>query len=114
MFNIRSFIRDTCAVLLAVCVSALLAVTSLSYPETAETVSSIGSRGTEVRAVQQKLKERGIFHEDITGYYGEKTRQAVITFQKQRGITPTGMTKRLSCPGNGQTSDSKSSVWPLR
>lgn len=101
MFSIRSIIRDVSAILLAVCLSALLTLTSLSYPESYEAISSVGSRGAEVRAVQQKLKERGLFHEDITGYYGEKTRQAVIAFQKQRGITPTGTAGPLTLKALG-------------
>ena len=100
MFNIRSFIRDISALLLAVSISSLLVLTS-SYPDSRDAVSSIGSRGAEVRAVQQKLKERGLFHEDITGYYGEKTRQAVIKFQNQRGITPTGTAGPLTLKALG-------------
>lgn len=57
----------------------------------APTISQLGSRGNEVKAIQQKLKERGIFHDDITGYYGEKTQAAVKKFQKQKGISQTGV-----------------------
>ena len=56
-----------------------------------EAISQVGSRGTEVRAIQQKLKERGLFKSDITGYYGEITRKAVLAFQKQKGISQTGI-----------------------
>lgn len=54
-------------------------------------ISQVGSRGAEVRAIQQKLKERGLFKSDITGYYGEITRKAVLAFQKQKGISQTGI-----------------------
>ena len=101
MFSIRSLIRDFSLLLLAICLSALLAVTSLSYPDSSPAVSSVGSRGAEVRAVQQKLKDRGLFHEDITGYYGEKTRAAVIKFQKQQGITQTGTAGPLTLKALG-------------
>lgn len=53
--------------------------------------SQVGSRGAEVRAIQQKLKERGLFKSDVTGYYGEITRKAVLAFQKQKGISQTGI-----------------------
>ena len=56
-----------------------------------EAISQVGSRGAEVRAIQQKLKERGLFKSDITGYYGEITRKAVLAFQKQKGISQTGI-----------------------
>lgn len=54
-------------------------------------ISQVGSRGAEVRAIQQRLKERGLFKSDVTGYYGEITRKAVLAFQKQKGISQTGI-----------------------
>ncbi|MBR1864806.1 MAG: spore cortex-lytic enzyme [Ruminococcus sp.] len=77
-------------------VTALLAVilglALLSYlaPEHRETVSSVGSTGNEVRAIQERLKERGLFNANVTGYYGSITRNAVLAFQKQQGISQTG------------------------
>lgn len=60
-----------------------------------ETVySQTGSRGTEVEAVQKALRDRGIFTGEITGYFGEQTRKAVITFQKQNGLSQTGAADR--------------------
>lgn len=53
-------------------------------------VSSMGSYGKEVRAIQERLKERGLFHANVTGYYGEITRKAVLAFQRQQGISQTG------------------------
>lgn len=53
-------------------------------------VSQLGSSGKEVTAIQERLKERGLFNDSVTGYYGEKTRQAVLRFQKQQGISQTG------------------------
>ncbi len=54
------------------------------------TVSQVGSSGSEVKAIQQALKDRGLFSGEVTGYYGEQTRQAVVKFQKQQGISQTG------------------------
>jgi N-acetylmuramoyl-L-alanine amidase len=59
-------------------------------PETSSTISQLGSSGAEVRAIQEKLKERGLFSGNVTGYYGEVTQKAVIAFQKQQGISQTG------------------------
>lgn len=53
-------------------------------------LSQMGSSGNEVKAIQERLKERGLFNDSVTGYYGEKTRQAVLKFQKQQGISQTG------------------------
>ena len=52
--------------------------------------SQTGSSGTEVEEIQRVLKERGLFTGEITGYYGEQTRQAVTKFQKQQGLKQTG------------------------
>ena len=55
------------------------------------TVSQYGSRGNEVIAIQERLKERGLFNDDVTGYYGPITQAAVKRFQKQQGISQTGI-----------------------
>lgn len=59
-------------------------------PREQQTVSSLGSYGNEVRAIQERLKERGLFNANVTGYYGEITRNAVLAFQRQQGISQTG------------------------
>ena len=56
-----------------------------------ETLSKLGSSGKEVSAIQEKLKERGLFTADITGYYGTQTQAAVRKFQKQKGLTVDGI-----------------------
>lgn len=53
--------------------------------------SKIGSQGKEVAAIQQTLKEWGLFGEDVTGYYGTATQAAVKKFQKIRGLEQTGI-----------------------
>ena len=56
-----------------------------------QAISQYGSRGKEVRAIQQALKDRGLFNDDVTGYYGPITEAAVKRFQKQQGISQTGI-----------------------
>lgn len=58
---------------------------------TVSTVSQVGSSGAEVRAIQKKLKDFGLFKEDITGYYGTATQKAVKAYQKANGISQTGV-----------------------
>jgi N-acetylmuramoyl-L-alanine amidase len=51
-----------------------------------------GSRGPEVTKLQQELMNRGFFtHWRTTGYFGAKTRQSVINFQKAAGLVPDGI-----------------------
>ncbi len=60
-------------------------------PDAAMTLSKIGSRGAEVSAIQQALKDRGLFNEDVTGYYGNVTYEAVKKFQRQQGLQVDGI-----------------------
>ena len=71
--------------------STAAAVLANISPETAPAISQYGSRGNEVKAVQQALKDRGLFNSDVTGYYGPITEAAVKRFQKQQGISQTGI-----------------------
>lgn len=41
-----------------------------------------GSRGEQVRYLQMKLKSNGFLLDDMDGYYGESTKQAVLKLQK--------------------------------
>lgn len=72
----------------SVCAFAVLG--SKLMPANESAVSSLGSYGNEVRAIQERLKERGLFNANVTGYYGEITRNAVLAFQRQQGISQTG------------------------
>ncbi len=53
--------------------------------------SAIGSRGSEVRNIQSRLKSWGYYKGSVDGIYGTKTRSAVISFQKKQGITADGI-----------------------
>lgn len=77
------------------------AANSLSAPETAQTLSKVGSQGEEVRQIQTKLTELGYFTSKIDGIYGEKTKAAVTRFQRDNGLTADGIagTKTLSALG---------------
>lgn len=45
---------------------------------------------SETIQIQQSLKELGYFNEEVTGYYGNITRQAVKDFQYDYGLSVTG------------------------
>ena len=55
------------------------------------TLSQMGSRGNEVKAVQEKLKEYGLYNGSIDGIYGSATRDAVIRYQRANGLTADGI-----------------------
>lgn len=50
----------------------------------------LGSKGQEVRNVQQKLKQLGFYKGEVDGDFGEATEKAVKAFQKQYGLTVDG------------------------
>ena len=50
-----------------------------------------GSSGSEVKKVQQRLKELGYYSSVCDGDYGAKTVTAVKAFQKKNGLTQTGI-----------------------
>ena len=85
--------RKALPVFLSLLAIAALIYSSLSFSrgETADALSRYGSRGNEVRAIQQALKERGLFHSDVTGYYGSITQEAVRKFQRQKGMQVDGI-----------------------
>ena len=51
-----------------------------------------GTEGDDVRLVQQRLYDLGYVtdKENITGYYGDVSKDAVTEFQKKNGIKGTG------------------------
>ena len=51
----------------------------------------IGSWHSEVPTIQRILQEKGYFKHEITGYYGNITKNAVISFQNDNGIKADGI-----------------------
>ena len=92
----------------------LYRVSQISVPvrnNTAVTVlSKLGSRGEEVRSIQKKLKELGLYKGSIDGIYGTQTQSAVRAFQRNCGITVDGIAgpKTLLYLGLGSSASSGS------
>lgn len=62
-----------------------------------------GSRGEQVRLVQQKLKQYGYFDGDTDGIFGKETYDAVIWFQKRNGLTVDGVVGSATAAALGIT-----------
>ncbi|MGD1713758.1 peptidoglycan-binding domain-containing protein [Dapis sp. BLCC M172] len=72
-----------------------------------------GDRAATVSAVQRKLRELGYFNANLTGYYGPVTERAVIRFQEDNGITPSGQIEPTTWSllfGGSRTSQTNSSL----
>ena len=63
---------------------------------------SYGVKGEEVKRLQLSLKQAGFFVGPATGYFGKKTKQAVLKFQRSRGLSADGIvgiqTRRALAP----------------
>lgn len=77
-------------VLLGLLLLLLPTLTTLS-PETVPALSKLGSRGSEVTAIQKALKERGLYKGSVDGIFGSQTQAAVKAFQRQQGLTVDGI-----------------------
>ena len=62
----------------------------IQYNE-AEALSKYGSRGTEVRTIQDKLKRWGYYTGNVDGIYGSLTVSAVKRFQQKNGLAVDGI-----------------------
>lgn len=62
----------------------------------ASALSKIGSRGTEVRNIQTRLKNWGYYTGSVDGIYGTQTKNAVISFQRKNGLTADGVAGPLT------------------
>ncbi|MBE7091519.1 MAG: spore cortex-lytic enzyme [Clostridiales bacterium] len=51
----------------------------------------VGSSGSTVKTIQQKLKNWGYYTGAVDGIYGSKTRAAVVYFQRKNGLTADGI-----------------------
>jgi len=74
-------------------ISALLCAALLIAAGTKEAFAMVywGSRGTQVRKIQQKLKQWGYYDGAVDGVFGQDTYEAVVYFQKKNGLTADGV-----------------------
>ena len=81
-------------------------------------ILQLNSSGSNVTALQNKLAALGYYKGEITGHYGEKTRDAVKAFQSKNGLVADGIagpstlkaiSSAKSSSGSGSSSSSGSS-----
>lgn len=66
----------------------LLFCTDLS---SANALSKVGSRGDEVVKIQTKLRDLGLYTDNVDGIFGSNTKKAVIQFQRNNGLVADGI-----------------------
>lgn len=97
---------------LSLCLVLVLLVSAVQIAfrnDSVDVLSKLGSRGDEVRRIQQKLKSLGYYNGSVDGIYGAGTQKAVKAFQKNCGITADGIAgpktlKFLGLSGGGASS----------
>lgn len=79
-----------------------------------------GSSGSDVTALQKKLKRWGYYTGEIDGIFGTKTKEAVMYFQRTNGLTPDGVVGEatakalgLNISGGSASSGQDSSLYLL-
>lgn len=77
--------------LMVLAIAGLLAVASIPANRDVEALSKMGSRGSEVREIQTKLKNWGYYKGNVDGIFGPKTRDAVMWFQRKNGLKVDGI-----------------------
>ncbi|MCP6759635.1 MAG: peptidoglycan-binding protein [Fischerella sp. CENA71] len=70
----------------------------------------LGENSPRVVAVQQSLRQKGLFNRDITGYYGTETRDAVAQFQQTARLNPTGVVDFQTWQALGLTNSNPTGV----
>lgn len=97
--------KRTTAFLLAMAIALGLCMS----PALADIVLEVGSSGANVTKVQNRLIQYGYMTGSADGKYGEKTRDAVILFQKRNGLTVDGRVGKATAAALGVTLTSSTS-----
>lgn len=69
----------------------------------AQALSKYGSTGGEVTRIQQRLEELGYYPGTVDGIYGTRTKNAVISFQRDYGLSDDGIAGPLTLEALGLT-----------
>jgi len=89
-----------------VCMAILL----LSFAPDASAAVYWGSRGEQVRRVQQKLRQWGYYDGDVDGIFGQETYDAVVYFQKKNGLKADGVAGSATLAAMGISSSEEKIV----
>ncbi len=87
----------------ALALAVLALAVSLAPGALAAKVLEVGSSGSDVTRVQQKLIQWGYLTGAADGKYGEKTKNAVAAFQRKNGLTADGRVGPATAAAMGVT-----------
>lgn len=105
-----NYLKRSACVKLSAVISLLFVCVMFIFPiETEAAVLKRGSRGTQVKQMQQKLKNWGYYTGDVDGIFGSKTESAVRYFQRKNGLTVDGIVGPATAKKLGMSLSSGSS-----
>lgn len=103
----KKFCRIAAAILIVFSVGfCLSAVQGRVVTPVSAAVLKQGSSGSEVRTMQQKLKNWGYYSGSVDGVFGPKTKSAVIYFQRKNGLTADGIVGKNTLAALGMSASS--------
>lgn len=112
LFNLNKQFRLLCIFLAAILLLGSITACQnrhIKEYESSQVLSRLGSRGEEVRKIQQKLKNWGYYSGGVDGIYGTQTQNAVKSFQRKNGLTANGIAGKATLNAMGISSGSSSS-----
>lgn len=112
LFNLNKQFKLLCIFLAAILLLGSITACQnrhIKEYESSQVLSRLGSRGEEVRKIQQKLKNWGYYSGGVDGIYGTQTQNAVKSFQRKNGLTADGIAGKSTLNAMGISSGSSSS-----
>lgn len=86
---------------LMMAVAAICCLVVLLALARADATVAWGSRGEQVKLVQQKLKDYGYYSGALDGVFGKKTYDAVVWFQRKNGLKVDGAVGKATAAALG-------------
>ncbi len=91
IFKVKNRKRVIISFITIVSILAMFISIFISNYSTSYALSKYGSRGQEVRTIQDKLKRWGYYKGNVDGIYGSQTLEAVKYFQRKNGLKVDGI-----------------------
>ena len=103
MITLQNKFKYYWSILIVVLVNILVIAIVTNLGDSIPTLSKVGSQSAEVKQIQTKLKGLGYYQGSVDSIFGTQTKNAVIRFQRAKGLTPDGIAgpKTLSALGIG-------------
>lgn len=111
-FNINTGYKIMIMLIVIATIFSVCVISTTEYSKSqanTDVLSKLGSRGDEVRKIQQKLKNWGYYSGSVDGIYGTQTQSAVKYFQRKNNLTVDGIAGKKTLAAMGISSSSTSS-----